>query len=273
MIHTSVDKRAIKILFSSYWSSSGWKHHPDISAADLVYAKSAGVMFDSVYLTHEEAVAWALRSREQVSKEKVVDSFLASLTTRRLDLRSALGSFAVSRHLQAHAWNKSPDTTHRCPVCGMWESTDKPNDISVLNFERFKWGGVRHDDPIYIGFDLQELTKQPKFIPTSDDFHAMRVILKAAREMPEGARLSDLVKRLSSIFSSNVAERRTLISILGYCAILIDPVRPNFFDSFPHYYERKETPWVKDDWPYPVRWWRGIFGVNEMAVAYWFPSL
>ena len=29
-----------------------------------------------------------------------------------------------------------------------------PDRFSTLNFERHKWGGVRHDDPVDIGFDL-----------------------------------------------------------------------------------------------------------------------
>lgn len=273
MIDSGVDKRALRILFSSYWSSSGWKEHPDTSPADFAYAKGAGIMFDPLYISHKEAVAWAIRSRDRVSRVQVVDCFLASLTTRRLDLRSALGSFAFSRNLQAHAWNKSSSTTHCCPVCGMYESLDKPEDINVLNFERFKWGGVRHDNPIYIGFDLSEIEKQPTLKPTSQDVQTLVAILNVARAMPKKTRLSDLVKGLASILRSNVPERRTIVGILGYCGILVDPSRADFFDSFPHFYARQDTPWVKDDWPYPVRWWRGAFGVNERAVAYWFPSL
>src|SRR5215469_11101124 len=112
MIQSDVDKRALTLLHSSYWCSSGWKQRAETSPADLAYAKAGGVMFDAVRLSHREAVAWAIQSRDHVSKERVVDSFLASLTTRRLDLRSALGSFAVARNLEPHAWNKSASATH-----------------------------------------------------------------------------------------------------------------------------------------------------------------
>jgi hypothetical protein len=84
---------------------------------------------------------------------------------------------------------------------------------------------------------------------------------------------SQLEKKLPPIFRSNTNERRALIGILGYRGILKDPWKPDFFASFPNFYARKETPWVKNDWPYPVRWWRGSFGVAEKTVAYWFPSL
>ena len=87
------------------------------------------------------------------------------------------------------------------------------------------------------------------------------------------AMIPDLVEKLASILRSNEGERRALIGILGYCGILIDPSKPSFFDCFPRFYDRKDTRWVKDDWPYPVRWWEGLFGVTEDAVAYWFRSV
>lgn len=86
------------------------------------------------------------------------------------------------------------------------------------------------------------------------------------------ARLSDLAKALSKLLPSNDAERRTLIGILGYAGILIDPDRPDFWKRFVPADEREQTPYHKDDWPYPVQWWNGSHGVNEAAVADWFPA-
>jgi hypothetical protein len=170
-------------------------------------------------------------------------------------------------------WTKCSSSTHSCPVCGIYEFADEPKDISVLNFERFKWGGVRHSNPIYIGFDLEELAKQPSPRPTLEDRQIMVNILQAARSVPMDARLSDLEKKLAAVFPSNRQERRALIGILGYCGILVDSAKPTFLDTFPHFCAREETPYWKDDWPYPVGWWRGASGVAEKGVAFWFPSL
>ncbi|MGB7750189.1 MAG: hypothetical protein WCF88_01445 [Candidatus Acidiferrales bacterium] len=273
MVHSDLDKRALKILFASYWSNSRWKQEFDTAPADLAYAKAAGLMFDPITISHQQAVEWAIRSRDSVSKEQVVNFFLASLTSRRLDLRSALGCFAVARNLRAHVWNKSNSPTRYCPVCGMYEHLEKPEDLNVLNFERFKWGGVRHPNPIYIALDLQEVAKQPTPKPSSADARIMAAILNVARTIQEKSKLSDLVKQLAPILPSNVPERRALIGILGHCGILIDPSRESFFESFPHFSAREYTRWQKDDWPYPVRWWQGSFGVAEKAATYWFPAL
>jgi hypothetical protein len=270
---STIDKKALKILFSTYWGASGWKKEPYVSPADLAYAKWFGLMFDRVYLSHDQGVDWALQSRALVSKKWVADQFLASLTSRRLDLRSALGSFAVGLNLSAHTWDRANSSTRFCPVCQMYERLDKPEDLNVLNFERFKWGGVRHTNPIYIGFDLAEARKNTRVNPTEKDRQIIENILQTILSLPVDARPSDLEKKLASVFQSNTQERRTLIGILGYCGILIDPGRPSFLETFPHSSARQDAPSWKNDWPYPIRWWRGAFGVNEKAVGFWFPGL
>jgi hypothetical protein len=99
-----MDRKALNILFSTYWSSTGWKPERDqvTPAADLLHAKRAGVMFDPVRPSHEGIVRRAIEVRVRVDPEAVAAAFLASLSTRRLELRSALGSYAVLRHFPDH---------------------------------------------------------------------------------------------------------------------------------------------------------------------------
>jgi hypothetical protein len=52
----AIDKGALKILSGTYWTSEGWKKQPEISAEDFSYAKTAGLMFDPIRLTHDQAV-------------------------------------------------------------------------------------------------------------------------------------------------------------------------------------------------------------------------
>jgi hypothetical protein len=265
--------RALKILCSTYWSPSGWKKVYSTPPEELAFAKAAGVMFEPKCLTHDEAVAWALRSRAAVSKPQATNAFLASLTSRRLDWRSALGSFAVSLNLPAHRWSLSNRSQFWCPVCGSHDRGDLPQDLSILNFERLKWGGVRHTNPLYIGFDLEQFSLGAPAEPADDDLILMRHVLSAARSLRRDARLSDLVKALAGVIASNSSERRTLIGILGFCGILQDPSKPGFIEGFPDFSNREEVPWTKNDWPYPVQWWNGSCGVSEDAVGFWFPNL
>lgn len=264
----ALDKRAVSILNATFWSASGWRTNPSVADEDFIYARSKGLMFESIELSHDEAVAAAISMVNATDRQTVTQAFLASLSSRRLDLRSALGSYAVGRHLSAHPLISSAGSLS-CSCCGAYATSDDPN---ILNFERVKWGGVRHTHPRYIALDLELLSVQEAPAPSGNDIAIFHSILEAARGMGPSARLSDLAKALSKLLPSNDAERRTLIGILGYAGILIDPDRPDFREQFVPASEREQTPFHKDDWPYPVQWWNGSRGVNEAAVADWFPE-
>jgi hypothetical protein len=264
------DPKALQILFSTYWSSSGWKDKPTTPKADYQYAVAAGVMSEPIQRDHDEIVKWVCKVRKRIDKEKVARAFLASLSSRRLDLRSALGSYAVARHLPAHRHKRSQRyLADTCAICGDLPDSS-PHDLNVLNFERFKWGGVRHLDPVYMAFDLERFLESDYPSPTAADQEILAGILRVARSLPAKARLSHLDKGLAALLKSNKNERTMLIHILGYAGILQPRDHRGFFAGFIDAEERQETG---TDWCYPVEWWRGSDGVDEQAVHFWFPQL
>src|SRR4051794_32264172 len=97
------DAAAVEILFRRYWSSAGWTKGT-ISPAEFTYAKQVGVMFDPIEITHDAAIARALEIREKIPPQMVGNAFLASLSTRRMDWRSPLGSLSSILHLPSHSF-------------------------------------------------------------------------------------------------------------------------------------------------------------------------
>src|ERR1700733_1555357 len=95
------DKKAIKILYKRYWSSAGWTD-TYLSKSELDYAKEIGVMFEQVELSHDEIIQQVITTVSNLTLKEVSDQFVASLSTRRLDLRSALGSYIVGKHILNH---------------------------------------------------------------------------------------------------------------------------------------------------------------------------
>jgi len=258
--------KARKILFDTYWSREGWKRPPKVSLEDYAFAQEEGYMFEQVELDHDDLVEWLRKSFSAVTLERVRDGFLASLSTRRLELRSALGSYAIARHFPEHAYQ---DESGFCAVCGTFQSTCQAYDLSVLNFERYKWGGVRHEHPEYMAFDLEQFVLLERVKPTEQDYEIMRQILTAARQCEAKDRPRQLEKRLAKVLDSNKAEREILIDILGYCGILQAKKHPGYLHSYVSYSERTE-PAGNRYWTYPVSWWRGKDGVNQAAVEYYF---
>lgn len=267
-----MDKKALKILFSTYWSCTGWRPEGDqiTPADDFHHAKRAGVMFDPVRLSHQEIVRRAIEVRARVDLESIADAFLASLSTRRLDLRSALGSYAVLRHFPDHDHHyQSP----QCQVCGEYDRTGEDEDLNVLNFERFKWGGVRHEQPSYAAFDLERFLEADGTGPKDADLAILREILRTIEDVPADTTGPKLQARLGGIFPSNKSERDILVNILGYCGILRTPGHPGFQARFIPYCEREEPPHHFVDLGYPACWWRGQAGIDRDAVRAFFPAL
>jgi len=230
-------------------------------------------MFDPFVGGHDTILTQLLQVRDRLSPSDVTAGFIVSLSTRRLDLRSALGSYSVVRNLSQHPWQKMPEVFPYCSICGDYSESSKSHDLNVLSFERHKWGGFRHSSPTYTFFDLEQFSRDLSNTPKEEDFSILRNILITANSMPRDAKLADLVKAIAGIFPSNVSERRSLIEILGHAGVLENPQHPGFFYNYQHFCDRERTPWYKDDWAYPVMWWKGVNRVNKDAVSFWFSEI
>jgi hypothetical protein len=279
------DKKALQILFKTYWSPrDGWLGGTRPDAADYEYARQKGYMFDPIKLTHDEIVQRLLRARSRVSLQQVSDAFVASLSTRRLELRSALGSFAYAANFPDHQIASSPSITAAtgnvyCNVCGAYDEGLQgaldPEDLSVLNFERFKWGGVRHHDPLYAAFDLEQFEQADRLPPTRDDYHILSSIIETAQRLPPRSRPGDLCKAISKFLPSNDPERRVLVQILAVCGVLAPAGRPGFLEKFAtaDHMNQDQPNDHKNDWTYPAIWWRGADKVNTKMISLCFPGI
>ncbi|HLG80257.1 MAG TPA: hypothetical protein VKY22_04515 [Bradyrhizobium sp.] len=271
--------KALQILLDTYWSPKGWKRDNTISSADFEFARWAGYMFDPVIVTHDDIVARLLTIRNRVSIEQITDAFLASLSTRRLELRSALGSFSFAAHFPDHrlaeqARGQMPSGRLHCRLCGLYgHSAAEQEDLNVLSFERWKWGGVRHLDPLYCWFDLTQFEKASLVAPTQEDYSILARIVEIASSLPPQAKPNELEKRISKVVKSNGSERRVLIEILGYCGVLKPAGRFGFLQAFASNEHRDRPPDHTNDWKYPVIWWQGADGVDRDALNRLFPKI
>lgn len=227
-------------------------------------------MFDPVLLTHDDIMHRVIAATKRISAYQVANAFVFSLSTRRLDLRSALGSFAVFQHLQSHP---SPDPRSACQVCGEPLNDNRGHNLSVLNFERHKWGGVRHDGPLYASLDLELFAAIPAVTPTSHDIDILKQILGAVEAAPPKTTSTALQKYLAPILKSNKSERDTLVAILGFCGIIATPEHPGYAARFVECRQRLTPPSHFMEMKYPACWWKRPNGINREALHYWFGHL
>lgn len=265
------DKRAAKILRDTYWSPEGWKPESKrgVSAEDFDYAKAKGVMFEPVHLNHEQAISVVRELVVRLDRRTVVDAFLSSLSTRRLDWRSALGSYSVFQHLVPH---EPKVVAGRCEVCGFYVKATEQN-FNVLNFERTKWGGVRHAHLAYAAMDLGLFLNRPAPPPTSDDVTIFQAMVEAVRNVESDVTAATLQSRLPKTLRSNKAERDVVVAILGYCDVLARPPHSGFSNAFIPASCRALPPHRFVDMAYPACWWNGEMGINETALKEYFGHL
>jgi len=263
--------RTLRPLFQTYWSSAGWRQPaqlPDPATFEAVIG--AGIMFrDAAAMDHD---GWVERAREAAARTAAADvgaAFLASLESRRLDLRSALGSYAIARHLPAHEFTPAKDG-RRCRVCGLYPTEQQ--DLNVLNFERFKWGGVRRDHVAYLAFDLEQFGNAPRVPVTEAGLTAGRQLATALRSAAPGETATKVATRLRS-FPSNKAERETVMDILGVCGVLRVPAHPGYRQTFVHWDERPLPDQHDIERAYPTCWWHGRDGIDDAALEEFLPQL
>lgn len=267
-----VEPEAVRILIDTYWGRGGWekdwaKPDPPLPPTDdYEFAVRAGVMFAPEELSHDDVVARARELGQLVELRHAADAFLVSLSTRRLDLRSALGSLAVARALPAHSFVGRLYETG-CVVCGSPGPKPTREDLNVLNFERFRWGGVRRLDPRYVAFDLERFLDLPPVEPSAEDTKRARSIfacLEAASTA--GATPAALVRALKGIFRATEEERRVVIEILACWGIVQPRSLPSLQDRWTNFFDRPCPPGRANDWSFPVYVWRGDDGIDLAAI-------
>lgn len=259
-----MDKKAKKILFQSYWKN-GWLDSKErvTSLQDFQYAKEKGVMFDPITISHDDCVTRIIELVSQITEDEIACVFLRSLSTRQLELRSGIASWFVAKHFSPHSYTpvvlgesyEDGEVSHISYTCGICrdfmygvigDEYYKDEDLNVLNFERMKWGGVRHGQLLYTLFDLEQLHKESfQEEPTTEDVTILRDILRVIEESAPTDFPGTLRDRLSAVpnFKSSKAERSRLIEVLACIGVLK-----------PSTYSRPIKG--KHDWTYAT-YWRG----------------
>jgi hypothetical protein len=265
-----VSRRAVKLLLEHFWTSQGWRTDapsPEIPDAAI----AAGLMFaEDRVLDHDGWVKAARTAVARVSRDEVSTAFIASLESRRLDLRSALGSFAVARWLQEHPHDPMP-TSGQCRVCGLYSEVSA-QDLNVLNFERFKWGGVRRNDLRYVVLDLELFARAPREQPSDGAIEIGRSLLGACAAADQTVTATQLSKSLNFL-GGNAQDRIVVLEILAVCGVLTAPQHPGFEVAYVNAVDRQLAPGHWMDTAYPACWWRGEYGVDREAVSHFLPLL
>lgn len=262
---------AIKTLFALYKFSA--REYP--SEEEIADAKAKGILFDyPKYESHSAALSRLRSILARIDPKDIANAFLFSLSTRRLEYRSALGSYYYAKAIPEHDFMNSFNevlarAARHCYFCGWdaWASEpskfEKRFGVNIYNYERYKYAGVRHDQLNYSLFDLEQFIGLPKVVPTEEDLRIFTDILscvKCLNASDKAGRLRDTISK-AKIFKTNKNEISVLLGELGICGILAGQDAPSYDIYFANEYERTPVE-SKNDFAYPLNRWHARDGIN-----------
>jgi len=233
-------------------------------------------MFDPVTWTHDESIAAVQVFRNPELARAVGAGFAASLSTRRVEWRSALATWAMAEHLPPHTWTpvatghgyrsgEVVSTHYSCEVCmdtaeqQLVSSVSEHVDLNCLNFERLKWGGVRLRDLSYVRFDLEQFVRDEHPPTQATDWDILQAVLDLIASMDKSATAGRLVRELKSILPGTVAEHRQFVDVLATAGVL----RPLRRDRPEH---------LRSDWGAAGQW-HAEDRYDSGRVSQFFPAL
>ena len=268
------DQRAAQTLEDIFWKG-GWlpardRRLPEGDALDQ--ARAAGYVLGPRSMDHDELVESIVALAAVTDVAEAAASFLASLSTRWLLLRPFLTATVVGRALPRHAFEPSgsrPAGTYdgggvgMCAVCGE-PSGAQQIDRNLLNFERLRWGGVRHLRLASVWFALDRFAVEGGARPTEDDRALAESVWGALRTGSPTATLTQSERALACL-PSNKDERLVVLEQLSVAGVLVDPAHPGFLDRFVRAHDRALPHRRFLDRGYPGEWWHGAHGVQEPA--------
>ena len=226
--------------------------------------------------SHDELVALAVDAAADLEPATVASAFAASLTSRRLDWRSAFGSYAAMRHLKRHAYEHANIDGGQCAFCGVAkaQSYDEAR-LAKLRAEQDRL--VRFSSVEYAAFDLSTFADLKVPPPTDADRAALRDLLEGLRGLKPSDKLRDLDGAIRGTFKSNKGQRRYVLEALGVAGVLAPSDLPSFFDGWVRDYDRETSLATSHhyarDTAWPLQCWKGSDGVNEERVGFWFGHL
>ena len=214
-------------------------------------------------------------------KEKIIASFLASLSSNRPELRSALPVFAIMQTLPNHTFVLAENQTlmglSPCKICSTDYSFPKEldeRDKELLNECINEGGLITHDlSDYYYYLHSFNNNKDAELINVrNEDIRIFSEILDIVINTKKNDSLKkEILRSIRKIkgFKITAEQSQILLETLGYCSVLETGKYKGLLKEYTNLgVAPKKTH--NSDWKYPVDFWLGKDGINKEAFKFWF---
>lgn len=227
---------------------------------------------------HEQALQIARERVESISYEDVANAFIYGVARGIPSYRTALPAYLhiknIPEHGEDHLFDDAVHTSPSCNYC----------DYHAASMEKkmsFMWINSMQYYRIYIGgylgfgqgvtassFLLREFIKMPKVTATKEDYQLFIDSLMLAEQLQFERKIGAYkeVLQKSKILPLKIKEYQPYLDILGYLDILHTEDHHGITKEFIRAQDMKEAEEYKNDYGYPVRFWRAKNGVDWKRV-------
>ncbi|KIQ16520.1 hypothetical protein RT99_20885 [Flavobacterium sp. MEB061] len=217
---------------------------------------------------------------EKCDKKIIVDSFLASFSSNKRELRSALPVYAIMQTFPNHKFilreNQILARESPCGICST--AYGYPKELSEKSLEILylcinEGGLIGHGLSNYYNYLHVFNSNEIKNAEVKDeDFRIFSEILDIILNTEENDTLKKTVlKNIGKIkgLKITVEQRQVLLETLGYCSILETDKYKGLLEKYTNLSVAPRKT-HSSDWNYPVDFWLGKDGINKEAFKFWF---
>ncbi len=250
---------------TKFWPNSVEKYLPAVLEGTMLLAEEP--------FNHLQALKLARERVEGISYRDAANAFIYGVARGIPSYRTALPAYlhikSIPDHLEEHLINDPQHTFPCCDYCGYRAASVETKLsfmwINSMQYKRiFEGGYLGQQDPTASSFLLREFMKMPKVTATKEDLQLFTDSLKLAERLQGEKKIGAYKEALqkSKLLPFKSKEYQPYLNILGYLDILHTDVHKGITKKFIRIQDMEEAVEYKNDYEYPVRFWRAENGVD-----------
>ena len=226
---------------------------------------------------HQQAIQKATERVQSIAYNDVAHAFIYGVVNGIPAYRTALPAYLhiknIPEHGEEHLLDDNVNIYPYCNRCN-YHAASKETKISfmwinAMQYHRIYEGGyIGGQVPTTSSFLLREFIKMPKVTATKEDYQlfidSLKLVECLESEKKVGAYKEILQK--SKILPLKSKEYQKYLDILGYLDILHTEEHRGITKKFIRSQDMKDAEEHKNDYGYPVRFWRAKNGVDWKRV-------
>ncbi len=261
---------------TKFWPNSVEKYLPAVVEGTMFLSEEP--------FNHEQALRIARERVESISYEDVANAFIYGVARGIPSYRTALPAYLhiknIPEHGEDHLFDDAVHTSPYCDCCNYHAASMETKMsfmwINSMQYSRIYEGGyLSGQGPTESSFLLREFIKMPKVVATKEDYQlfidSLVLTERLQSENKIGAYKEILQK--SKVLPFKAREYPPYLDILGYLDILHTEEHHGATKKFIRCQDMKEVDEHKNDYGYPVRFWRAKNGVDWERVRELFDDI